>query len=74
VFCEVFVLLFGILNCGFEEYLVQTVDLGFGDWLTTMGYVGWINTFQGQQNDPRSGTEESELVRALRNLGAVLYT
>jgi amidase len=40
---------------------------------TTMGYVGWINTFQGQQNDPRSGTEESELVRALRNLGAVLY-
>ncbi|KAJ5435080.1 Amidase [Penicillium cf. griseofulvum] len=40
---------------------------------TTMGYVGWINTFQGQQNDPRSGTEESELVRELRNLGAVLY-
>ncbi|KAJ5603884.1 hypothetical protein N7537_006840 [Penicillium hordei] len=40
---------------------------------TTMGYVGWINTFQGHQNDPRSGTEESELVRELRNLGAVLY-
>ncbi|KAJ5164264.1 Amidase [Penicillium coprophilum] len=40
---------------------------------TTMGYVGWINTFQGQPNDPRSGTEESELVRELRNLGAVLY-
>ncbi|CAG8892656.1 unnamed protein product [Penicillium egyptiacum] len=40
---------------------------------TTMGYVGWINTFQGQQNDPRSGTEESELVRELRNLGAILY-
>jgi amidase len=40
---------------------------------TTMGYVGWINTFQGQQNDPRTGTEESELVRELRNLGAVLY-
>ncbi|KAJ5959566.1 uncharacterized protein N7479_006716 [Penicillium vulpinum] len=40
---------------------------------TTMGYVGWINTFQGNQNDPRSGTEESELVRELRNLGAVLY-
>lgn len=38
-----------------------------------MGYVGWINTFEGQQNDPRSGTEESELVRELRNLGAVLY-
>ncbi|KAJ5405205.1 hypothetical protein N7465_006489 [Penicillium sp. CMV-2018d] len=40
---------------------------------TTMGYVGWINSFQGHQNDPRSGTEESELVRELRNLGAVLY-
>ncbi|KAJ5383795.1 Amidase [Penicillium concentricum] len=40
---------------------------------TTMGYVGWINTFQGQQNDPRSGIEESELVRELRSLGAVLY-
>ncbi|KGO69221.1 Amidase [Penicillium italicum] len=40
---------------------------------TTMGYVGWINTFQGQQSDLRSGTEESELVRELRNLGAVLY-
>jgi hypothetical protein len=33
VLCEVFVLPFGILNCGFEEYLVQAVDLGFGEWL-----------------------------------------
>ncbi|KAJ5225850.1 Amidase [Penicillium chermesinum] len=40
---------------------------------TTMGYVGWINTFQGIPNDPRRGTEESELVRELRSLGAVLY-
>ncbi|KAJ5984027.1 Amidase, partial [Penicillium waksmanii] len=40
---------------------------------TTMGYVGWINTFQGQPDDPRLGVEESELVRELRNLGAVLY-
>ncbi|CAG8125344.1 unnamed protein product [Penicillium olsonii] len=40
---------------------------------TTMGYVGWINTFQGQQGDPRYKTEESELVRELRALGAVLY-
>jgi amidase len=38
-----------------------------------MGYVGWINTFQGQQSDPRRGIEESELVRELRALGAVLY-
>lgn len=38
-----------------------------------MGYVGWINTFQGIPNDARRGTKESELVRELRSLGAVLY-
>lgn len=38
-----------------------------------MGYVGWIDTFHGQRDDLRRGTEESELVRELRNLGAVLY-
>ncbi|KAF9888084.1 Acetamidase [Aspergillus nanangensis] len=40
---------------------------------TTMGYVGWIGTFQGKKDDPRKGVFESELVRELRNLGAVLY-
>lgn len=40
---------------------------------TTMGYVGWIGTYQGQRNDRRRGTVESELVRELRNLGTVLY-
>ncbi|KAF4151134.1 hypothetical protein CNMCM6069_004487 [Aspergillus lentulus] len=40
---------------------------------TTMGYVGWIGTFQGKKEDPRRGVFESELVRELRNLGAVLY-
>ncbi|KAL4911110.1 hypothetical protein BDW74DRAFT_5788 [Aspergillus multicolor] len=40
---------------------------------TTMGYVGWIGTFQGLKDDPRSRVFESELVRELRNLGAVLY-
>ncbi|KAJ5612581.1 hypothetical protein N7510_005775 [Penicillium lagena] len=40
---------------------------------TTMGYVGWIGTFEGKRDDPRRGTVESELVRELRNLGAVLY-
>ncbi|KAA8644373.1 hypothetical protein EYZ11_001386 [Aspergillus tanneri] len=40
---------------------------------TTMGYVGWIGTFQGKANDPRKGVFESELVRELRSLGAVLY-
>ena len=40
---------------------------------TTMGYVGWIGTFQGKKNDPRYKTFESELVRELRQLGAVLH-
>jgi len=40
---------------------------------TTMGYVGWIGTFEGHPDDPRRGTFESEMVRELRNLGAVLY-
>ena len=38
-----------------------------------MGYVGWIGTFQGQTNTGREKVFESELVRELRNLGAVLY-
>lgn len=40
---------------------------------TTMGYIGWIGTFQGGQEDPRYGVTESELVRELRAVGAVLY-
>ncbi|KAJ9315160.1 hypothetical protein DTO271D3_4613 [Paecilomyces variotii] len=40
---------------------------------TTMGYVGWIGTFQGKKDDSRRGAFESELVRELRACGAVLY-
>ncbi|TQB75714.1 hypothetical protein MPDQ_002014 [Monascus purpureus] len=40
---------------------------------TTMGYVGWMGTFQGRRDDLRRGEFESELVRELRALGAVLY-
>ena len=40
---------------------------------TTMGYVGWIGTFQGKKGTGREKVFESELVRELRNLGAVLY-
>ncbi|OJJ45432.1 hypothetical protein ASPZODRAFT_134091, partial [Penicilliopsis zonata CBS 506.65] len=49
-----------------DQFHVQGVE-------TTMGYVGWIGTFQGKKGDPRSTTFESELVRELRSLGAVLY-
>lgn len=38
-----------------------------------MGYVGWIGTFEGDKSDSRRCVVESELVRELRNLGAVLY-
>ncbi|KAH8130556.1 amidase signature domain-containing protein [Trichoderma asperelloides] len=40
---------------------------------TTMGYVGWIDTFEGVKGDARARTFESELVKELRNLGAVLF-
>ncbi|KAJ5129617.1 uncharacterized protein N7515_005656 [Penicillium bovifimosum] len=40
---------------------------------TTMGYVGWINTFEGKPIDPNTTKKESELVRELRALGAILY-
>lgn len=40
---------------------------------TTMGYVGWLGTFEGQKNTGREKVFESELVRELRELGAVLY-
>ncbi|KAK6846198.1 amidase [Apiospora arundinis] len=49
-----------------DQFHVKGVD-------TTMGYVGWIGTFQGQKEDPRSMKFESEMVRELRQLGAVLY-
>lgn len=38
-----------------------------------MGYVGWIDTFEGNRDDARKRTYESEMVRELRALGAVLY-
>ncbi|TVY57764.1 Acetamidase, partial [Lachnellula suecica] len=40
---------------------------------TTMGYVGWINTFEGSPNSPKAKTFESEMVLELRALGAILY-
>ncbi|KAL4810834.1 amidase signature domain-containing protein [Aspergillus unguis] len=49
-----------------DQFHVRGVD-------TTMGYVGWIGKFQGLDNDPRHRVFESELVRELRALGAVLY-
>lgn len=40
---------------------------------TSMGYVGWLGTFQGVEKTGKEKVFESELVLELRNLGAVLY-
>jgi amidase len=40
---------------------------------TTMGYVGWIGTFEGKKGTQKERVFESEMVRELRNMGAVLY-
>ncbi|MCJ1309737.1 Acetamidase [Agyrium rufum] len=40
---------------------------------TSMGYVGWLGTFEGKKGTGKEKVYESEMVRELRNLGAVLY-
>ncbi|KAF2680837.1 amidase [Lentithecium fluviatile CBS 122367] len=40
---------------------------------TTMGYVGWIGTFEGKTGTEKEKVFESEMVRELRECGAVLY-
>ncbi|OAQ97677.1 hypothetical protein LLEC1_01912 [Akanthomyces lecanii] len=40
---------------------------------TTMGYVGWIGTFQGRPGTGKEKVFESELVRELEELGAVVF-
>ena len=40
---------------------------------TTMGYVGWINTFEGKKGTGKEKVFESEMVKELRSSGAVLY-
>lgn len=40
---------------------------------TTMGYVGWLGTFEGKKGTGKEKVFESEMVRELRELGAVLY-
>ena len=39
---------------------------------TTMGYVGWISTFEGDKNSPLKGVAQSELVTELESLGAII--
>ncbi|KAK0732059.1 amidase signature domain-containing protein [Lasiosphaeris hirsuta] len=39
---------------------------------TTMGYVGWIDSFEGNKSSERKHRDESEIVRKLRSLGAIV--
>lgn len=40
---------------------------------TSMGYVGWLNTFEGRKNTGKEKTYESLMVEELRKAGAILY-
>ncbi|KAI4097849.1 MAG: hypothetical protein LQ344_000121 [Seirophora lacunosa] len=40
---------------------------------TSMGYVGWIGTFEGKKGTGKERVYESELVKELRDMGAILY-
>ena len=40
---------------------------------TTMGYVGWIGTFEGKVGTHKEKAFESELVRELKKMGAIVY-
>ena len=40
---------------------------------TTMGYVGWIGTYEGDTSPTKVHEVNSQLVKELLSLGAVLY-
>lgn len=49
-----------------DQFHVKNVE-------TTMGYVGWIGTFQGNPYEPKHTSFESAFVKELRQLVAILY-
>lgn len=49
-----------------DQFHVKNVE-------TSMGYVGWIGTFEGQKGTGKERVFESEMVRELRASGAILY-
>jgi amidase len=40
---------------------------------TTMGYIGWIDTYEGSRDPAKVHKIDSQVVKELRSLGAVLY-
>ncbi|KAL2071771.1 hypothetical protein VTL71DRAFT_13006 [Oculimacula yallundae] len=49
-----------------DQFHVKGID-------TTMGYVGWIDTFEGSRDPDKVHRVDSQVVEELRSLGAVLY-
>jgi amidase len=49
-----------------DQFHVRGVD-------TTMGYVGWIGTFEGEASDTKAGRIQSQVVDELLMQGAVIY-
>ncbi len=49
-----------------DQFHVKGVD-------TTMGYVGWIDTFEGNQDPKKVHNVESQVVNELCSQGAILY-
>jgi len=49
-----------------DQFHVKDVD-------TTIGYVGWLGTFEGKKGTNKERVFESVLVEDLRRMGAVLY-
>lgn len=40
---------------------------------TTMGYVGWIETFEGDGDSNKAGTVQSQIISELEGQGAIVF-
>jgi amidase len=49
-----------------DQFYVKGVD-------TTMGYVGWIDTYEGDPDPKKVHKIESQIVTELLSLGAIMY-
>jgi amidase len=49
-----------------DQFHVKGVD-------TTMGYIGWIDTYEGDTDPSKVHKVESQIVTELLSLGAVMY-
>jgi amidase len=49
-----------------DQFHVQGID-------TTMGYIGWIDTYEGSSDPERVHKVNSQVVSELLDLGGVLY-